>query len=101
MGESELNFFSVTGGFVILFVGMSSKLYILRNIGREARRKKLTTLFVVQVGNSSNFHEKKKDPNLSPFHRIANIKPMGWLDRTWLVVFGNVQQKKKKAYDIG
>ena len=101
MGESELNFFSVTGGFVILFVGMSSTFYILRNIGREARRKKLTTLFVVQVGNSSNFHEKKKDPNLAPFHIIANIKPMGWLDRTWLVVFGNVQQKKKKAYDIG
>ena len=24
----------------------------------------------------------------------SNSKPMGWLDRTWLVVFGNVLQKK-------
>lgn len=29
----------------------------------------------------------------------SNIKPMGWLDRTWLVVFENVSQKKN-AYDI-
>ncbi|KIM35184.1 hypothetical protein M413DRAFT_14705 [Hebeloma cylindrosporum] len=38
----------VTGGFVILFVGISSTFYVLRGFESDARGKKLASLFVVQ-----------------------------------------------------
>ena len=58
MGESNLNFFSLTGGFVILFVGMTSTLYILHAEG-GVRGKKFVALFVIQVDNFPNLDERE------------------------------------------
>jgi len=48
---------SITGGFVIVSVGMTTTFYILRNTDDEVRSKKLATLFVVQVRILFNFDE--------------------------------------------
>jgi hypothetical protein len=89
----------------------------LQNTEGEVRGKKLVTLFVVQVDNFSNFDEIILIPICHPFTEFfnrnyhldnglvceelasetgsSNIKPVGWLDRTWLVVFENVMQKNR------
>jgi phosphatidylinositol glycan class N len=101
---------------------MTSTFYVLRNTEGEARGKKLVTLFVLQVDNFSDFDETNLIPICHPFTELfnsnyhldnglvceefasetgsSNIKPVGWLDRTWLVVFENVMQKNRFLYRL-
>jgi len=99
-----------------LFVGMTSTFYILRNAEGEVCGKNLATLFVVQVGNFSIFNARNLITICHPVTEFfycsynldnsficeeftsetgaSNIKPMGWLVRTWFVVVENISQQK-------